>query len=173
MFIKFSFHCIIISFKNTYPRQGYLNNLVISIFRTFPSCAFYLTEVSTHQLTAINYQSVALLSLLKNIKQNQKKKEKTQKRNCLQPLSDSQCLQVMLVHQPKVHSKGTPSNDSNKKKHPTREPFTKILFSESKLKVALNNTKDTIHLITFHKAEQNSFMCVAYASSVFWCHGTV
>lgn len=79
MFIKFSFHCIIISFKNTYPRQGYLNNLVISIFRTFPSCAFYLTEVSTHQLTAINYQSVALLSLLKNIKQNQKKKRKNAK----------------------------------------------------------------------------------------------
>lgn len=80
MFIKFSFHCIIISFKNTYPRQGYLNNLVISIFHTFPLCAFYLTEVSTHQLTAINYQSVALLSLLKNIKQNQKKKKKKRKR---------------------------------------------------------------------------------------------
>lgn len=59
------------------------------------------------------------------------------------------------------------------KKHPTRKSFMKTLFSESKLKVLLNNTKDTIHLITFHKAKQNTFMFAGYASSVFWYHETV
>lgn len=53
------------------------------------------------------------------------------------------------------------------KKNPTKKSFMKILFSESKLKVSLNSTKYTIHLITFHKAEQNTYMSAAYASSVF------
>lgn len=60
-------------------------------------------------------------------------------------------------------SKTTKQNNNNNnqqqnKQQKSVQPIRKVLFSASKLKASLSNKKDTIHLITFHKAKQNTFM---------------